>query len=173
MFGTRLWRTSRMACARPDRIGSFPRWNLLGALFRIQGVHPSPRATRLSSRPACAFRSLSTSERLTRPYSGELPACAVLSQLANIARLPRSCFVRRSRVKGLVLLHQRAITGPNLVDDGGTPFLRRIRIGAVGPHPTGLSGKGSLRNCPVQPIEEIGGSGEIEQGLAERLDAGH
>ena len=33
-----------------------------------------------------------TSERLTRPYSGELPACAALSQLANIARLP-ACFV--------------------------------------------------------------------------------
>ena len=28
------------------------------------------------------------SERLTRPYSGELPALAALSQLANIARLP-------------------------------------------------------------------------------------
>jgi hypothetical protein len=28
------------------------------------------------------------SERLTRPYSGELPASAALSQLANIARLP-------------------------------------------------------------------------------------
>jgi len=29
-----------------------------------------------------------TSERLTGPYSGELPACAALSQLANMARLP-------------------------------------------------------------------------------------
>ena len=29
-----------------------------------------------------------TSERLTKPYSGELPAFAALSQLANIARLP-------------------------------------------------------------------------------------
>ncbi len=29
-----------------------------------------------------------TSERLTTPYSGELPAYAALSQLANIARLP-------------------------------------------------------------------------------------
>ena len=74
---------------------------------------------------------------------------------------------------GLVLLHQRANSGPNLVDHGGTPFPRGIRIGAAGPHPTRLSGKGSLRNCPVQPIEEIGGPGEIEQGLAERLDAGH
>ncbi len=29
------------------------------------------------------------SERLTRPYSGELPAVAALSQLTNIARLPK------------------------------------------------------------------------------------
>ncbi|MEE8093989.1 MAG: hypothetical protein V3T47_07115, partial [Gammaproteobacteria bacterium] len=33
-----------------------------------------------------------TSERLTRPYSGELPASAALSQLANIARLPSPLF---------------------------------------------------------------------------------
>ena len=31
-----------------------------------------------------------TSEQLTKLYSGELPACAALSQLANIARLPSS-----------------------------------------------------------------------------------
>ena len=35
--------------------------------------------------PSCHYAS----ERLTRPYSRELPAAAVLSQLANIARLPR------------------------------------------------------------------------------------
>ena len=40
-----------------------------------------------------------TSERLTRPYSGELPACAALSQLANIARLPVSFVVQ---IPGLV-----------------------------------------------------------------------
>ncbi len=36
-----------------------------------------------------------TSERLTRPYSGELPASAALSQLANIARLPRQFLMFR------------------------------------------------------------------------------
>ena len=30
-----------------------------------------------------------TSERLTKPYSGELPDTAALSQFATIARLPR------------------------------------------------------------------------------------
>ena len=35
------------------------------------GLHPSPRRTRVSSLPACAFSRYST-ERLTRPYSGGL-----------------------------------------------------------------------------------------------------
>jgi len=55
-----------------------------------------------------------TSERLTRPYSGELPACAVLSQRATIARSPRShtaqdtlsqgCYVSDRTLKPLIIM---------------------------------------------------------------------
>ena len=41
----------------------------------------------------------------------------------------------------------------------------------MGPHPTGLSGKGSLPNRSVRPIEEIGGPSEI--GGARVRSPGH
>ena len=35
----------RMACARVNAIGSHPNYPVLGAMCRIQGIHPSPRWT--------------------------------------------------------------------------------------------------------------------------------
>jgi len=92
MVGARLLRTARMACARPDRIGSHPKSLLLGAKFRIQGytLHLVSRVY-LTGRLVPSGRY--TSERLTRPYSGELPACAALSQRATIPRSPKSCIL--------------------------------------------------------------------------------
>ena len=75
----------------PDLKGSAPTQNscFSGLWFRFRAytlhlVSLASLSVRLS--PSSHY----TSERLTRPYSGELPACAALSQLANIARLPRS-----------------------------------------------------------------------------------
>jgi len=73
----------------PDEMGSAHSLNsrFLGAMCQIQSctLHLVSHAylpVRLA--PSGHY----TSERLTKPYSGELPACAVPSQLANIARLP-------------------------------------------------------------------------------------
>ncbi len=57
-------------------------------MVQIQSIHSSPRCHRLSSLRALPSGHYA-SERLTRPYSGELLALPVLSQLANIARLPK------------------------------------------------------------------------------------
>ena len=79
-----------MACARPEGIGSHPKSMFLGATFQIQGntLHLVSLAYPTAGLwPSGRY----TSERLTRPYSGELPAGAVLSQRATIARSPRSC----------------------------------------------------------------------------------
>ena len=62
---------------------------VLGATCQIQGSSPSPRHTHDLLYDITSFRRY-TSERLTRPYSGELPARAVLSQQATIARLPNA-----------------------------------------------------------------------------------
>jgi hypothetical protein len=85
--GTRLLRAFRIACTRHDGLGSLPKFTFLGAMCQIQSdtLHLVSHAylpVRLA--PSGHY----TSERLTKPYSGELPACAVPSQLANIARLP-------------------------------------------------------------------------------------
>jgi hypothetical protein len=56
------------------------------------GLHPSPRHTRLSSFPACAFSHYAT-ERLTNPYSGgPVRLRRIPSQQATIARLPQTVF---------------------------------------------------------------------------------
>ena len=49
-----------------------------------------------------------TSERLTTPYSGKLPAFAALSQLANIARLPGHPVLRESALSTQALTHNFA-----------------------------------------------------------------
>ena len=76
-----------MACARTDGIGSHPKYQLLGALCQIQGY-----TLHLVSRASLPIRLTPSghyaSERLTRPYSGELPANAVLSQLAPLPGYP-------------------------------------------------------------------------------------
>ena len=87
--GARLLRTARMACARPDRIGSHPKSKLLGATYRIQG-NTLHLVSLMSLTVRLAPSGHDTSERLTTPYSGGLPACAVPSQRATIARSPRS-----------------------------------------------------------------------------------
>ena len=56
------------------------------------GLHPSPRHTRLSSFPACAFSHYAT-ERLTNPYSGGPGRLRrIPSQQATIARSPQTVF---------------------------------------------------------------------------------
>ena len=95
-----------MACALTERIGPHPKFTLLGAVVQIQIMQSSPRCTRLSALPAvpsgCRMRFVFavgrllsrrchnissipeamspsghyTSERVTSPYSGELPASA-------------------------------------------------------------------------------------------------
>jgi len=92
-----------MACARPEGIGSLPKYSLLGARFQIQGntLHLVSLAyPTVGLSPSGRY----TSERLTRPYSGELPAGAVLSQRATIARSPRSCNARISGRDGADVL---------------------------------------------------------------------
>ncbi len=79
-----------MACALTERIGPHPKSSFSGLRFRFRAY-----TLHLAALACLPFRlspsSHDTSERLTRPYSGELPASAALSQLANIARLPRLC----------------------------------------------------------------------------------
>ena len=76
-----------MACALTDRIGPHPklRFSELRFRFRASTLH-------LVVRTFLTFQLTPSghyvSERLTKPYSGELPAFAALSQLANIARFP-------------------------------------------------------------------------------------
>jgi hypothetical protein len=77
------------ASPAPPMIGSALSQNssLLGAMCQIQSI--TLHLVTLVYLPVrLAPFGHYTSERLTKPYSGELPACAVLSQLANIARLP-------------------------------------------------------------------------------------
>jgi len=42
-FHTGHYRTHRMACALIERIGTTQNFIILGAMFQIQGIHPSPR----------------------------------------------------------------------------------------------------------------------------------
>jgi hypothetical protein len=76
-----------MACALTDRIGPHPklRFSELRFRFRASTLH-------LVVRTFLTFQLTPSghyvSERLTKPYSGELPAFAALSQLTNIARFP-------------------------------------------------------------------------------------
>ena len=42
-------RARRMACARMEGIGTFPIFKVFGAMGQIQGIHPSPRCSCLSS----------------------------------------------------------------------------------------------------------------------------
>jgi len=42
-FRTGHYRTHRMACALIERIGTTQNFIILGAMFQIQGIHPSPR----------------------------------------------------------------------------------------------------------------------------------
>ena len=76
-----------MACALSERIGPHPklRFSELRFRFRASTLH-------LVVRTFLTFQLTPSghyvSERLTKPYSGELPAFAALSQLANIARFP-------------------------------------------------------------------------------------
>jgi hypothetical protein len=89
-FRARLYRAHRLACARMERIGTFP--NLAGSRGYVSdsGLHPSPRCSRLSSFQLSAFSRYAT-ERLTRPYSGGLTRLLrAPSQQATIARLPSS-----------------------------------------------------------------------------------
>ena len=76
-----------MACAQTERIGPHPKFAVLGAMCQIQGY-----TLHLVTRAYLPFRltpsGQSTSERLTRPYSGELPAYAVLSQLTAVPGYP-------------------------------------------------------------------------------------
>ena len=60
-----------MACARVERIGSIPNYDVSRGYVSDSGLHPSPRCTRSSPFEAFASRLCST-ERLTRPYSGGL-----------------------------------------------------------------------------------------------------
>jgi hypothetical protein len=83
-----------MACALTERIGPHPKYVFSGRWFRFRAytLHLVALAYlpfRLS--PSGHY----TSERLTRPYSGELPASAALSQLAHIARLPSHSLIFR------------------------------------------------------------------------------
>ena len=76
-----------MACALTERIGPHPklRFSELRFRFRASTLH-------LVVRTFLTFQLTPSghyvSEWLTKPYSGELPAFAALSQLANIARFP-------------------------------------------------------------------------------------
>ena len=65
------------------------------------GLHPSPRHTRLSSFPACAF-SHYTTERLTNPYSGgPIRIRRIPSQQATIARLPQPIIFHFNPLAGI------------------------------------------------------------------------
>ena len=70
---TRLWRISCMACTAPERFGPHPKrykFSELWFRFRASTLH-------LAAHASLPFRLLPSSyyasERLTRPYSGELP----------------------------------------------------------------------------------------------------
>jgi len=113
-------RTARMACARPEGIGSLPKYSLLGARFQIQG-NTLHLVSLVVLTVGLAPSGRHTSERLTRPYSGELPAGAVLSQRATIARSPRSCDATFRAVgpgPGLTC-NARSIGAPLLRDEPG------------------------------------------------------
>ena len=68
--GTRHERTFRFACAYDQGIGTFPKFTILGAKGQIQGIHPSPRLTRVASNLNLLGRY--TTGRLTGPYPGGL-----------------------------------------------------------------------------------------------------
>src|SRR5215831_1302426 len=59
-----------MACALVNAIGSHPNCPVLGALYQMQGIPPSPRRT-----PTTRSRG---SGRLDRPYPGRLLLCVEL-----------------------------------------------------------------------------------------------
>jgi hypothetical protein len=81
-----------MTCALMDRIGTFPKSLVLGAMCQIQSrfQRDSPRSTRASPLQARAFQAYTT-ERLTRPYSGgPVRLRRIPSQQATIAGLPHN-----------------------------------------------------------------------------------
>ena len=83
-----------MACALTERIGPHPKSSFSGLRFRFRAY-----TLHLAALACLPFRlppsGPYTSERLTRPYSGELPASTALSQLAHIARLPSHLIIFR------------------------------------------------------------------------------
>ncbi|MBU2452286.1 MAG: hypothetical protein KJ668_03115 [Proteobacteria bacterium] len=75
--GTRLERTSRIACAYYQGIGTIPKFRFLGAMGQIQSIHSSPRLTRVSSQKLGRL----TTGWLTKPYPGGLMLSHSLSTM--------------------------------------------------------------------------------------------
>ncbi len=75
---TRLVRTSRIAYAYYQGIGTFPKFSILGAMGQIQSIHSSPRLTCVP--PQTVFDKYTTG-RLTKPYPGGLMLSHSLSTM--------------------------------------------------------------------------------------------